>query len=205
MTTTIEDLKKREKALTTRTVQRGARVTNYRAFSLACHILRFLIKQELTTVELCEVSGVKYDSCVRLVTVAREAGLIKPTGFGQSARGTKPMKHTIDLDQGLTSMGTMTIIDQAVLHIGRGMDYTEAVRKGFMERFGLMLYVDPGFVDNYTYKTAYGALSPPQEMWVEGFRRGWDLYPMALLDWQKRAVIERREAKDSARRKGLIS
>ncbi len=205
MTTTIAELNKREKPLNTRTVQRGPRLTNYRAFTLACHILRYFIKRELTTVELCVASGAKYDSCARLVTVAREAGLIKPTGFGQSERGTKPMKYTMDLEQGVTDVGTMTVIDQAVLHIGRGMDYAEAVRKGFMERFGLMLYVDPGFVDNYTYKTGHGSLTPPQEMWIEGFARGWALYPAALLDWQKRAVIERREAKDSARRKGLVS
>lgn len=202
---TTESLKARDRQLTTRNVQRGVpRVNNFRAFTLAAHVLRYLIRNELTTVELAAISQTKYDSTQRIVAVAREAGLIKPCGLGTSSRGTKPTKYTIDLDQGLAPMGSMTIIDQATLHIRNGTDFVEAIRKGFLERFGLVLLVDPGFVDAYTYKTSLGSLSPPQEMWIEGFTRGWALYPTALLEWQKRQVAERRDRKDSERKRGIF-
>jgi hypothetical protein len=204
---TIESLKSAQAKtppLTTRTVQRGkGRVNNFRAFSLACHVLRYLVRDQLTTVELSAASGAKYDSCQRIVCVAREAGLIKQTGFGESARGIKPMKYSIDFDQGLSPMGTMTIIDQALLRIRNGTQFTDAVRKGFAERFGLELEVDPGFVNVYTYRTKLGPLSPPQDMWIEGFTRAWALFPWALLDWQKQAVADRRERRDDAKKRGI--
>lgn len=73
------------------------RERSMRAFTLACHLLKFLVHRNLTMVELAAISGCSYHSALRIIKAGRKNGLIKVSGYGTSNRGTKPFKYTLDI------------------------------------------------------------------------------------------------------------
>lgn len=67
-----------------------------RSFNMTCLIVKCLLKQSLTTVEMAVASGVSYATCQRFVQSGMKTGLLRIDGFGISERGVKPLRYTIN-------------------------------------------------------------------------------------------------------------